>query len=59
VRALVKAGSLSNGQPFSQDVSTKIESGEDAPQLRVIAFVQESGQGRILGASVTQLSKPE
>jgi hypothetical protein len=59
VRALVKAGSLSKGQSFSQDVSAKIESGVDPSQLRVIAFLQESGQGRILGASVTQLSKQE
>jgi hypothetical protein len=59
VRALVKAGSLSKGQSSSQDVSAKIESGVDASQLRVIAFLQESGQGRILGASVVQLSKQE
>lgn len=59
VRALVKAGSISKGQSCFQDVSAKIESGMDRSQLRVIAFLQESGQGRILGASVTQLSKQE
>ena len=59
VRALVKAGSISKGQSSSQDVSAKIESGVDPSQLRVIAFLQESGQGRILGATVAQLSKQQ
>jgi hypothetical protein len=59
VGALVKATSLSKGQSYSQDVSAKIESGANPSQLRVIAFLQESGQGRILGAAVAQLSKQE
>jgi hypothetical protein len=59
VRSLMKAGSLGEGKSFSQDVSAKIESGADPSQLRVIAFLQESGQGRILGATVAQLSKQE
>jgi hypothetical protein len=59
VRALVNAGSISKGHSSSQDVSAKIESGVDPSQLRVIAFLQESGQGRILGATVVQLSKQE
>lgn len=59
VRALVKAASLSDGQSFSQDVSVKLENRMDPSQLRVIAFLQESGQGRILGATVAQLSKQE
>ena len=59
VRALVKAGSLSKGQSFSQDVSANLENAVDPSQLRVIAFLQESGQGKILGATVAQLSKHE
>jgi hypothetical protein len=55
----MKAGSLAEGQSFSQDVSAKIENRADPSQLRVIAFLQESGQGRILGATVAQLSKQE
>jgi hypothetical protein len=59
VRTIIKAASLTDGQSFSQDVSAKIEHRADPSQLRVIAFLQESGQGRILGASVAQLSKQE
>ena len=59
VRTLIKPASLRDGQSFSQDVSARIENGVDPSQLRVIAFLQESGQGRILGASVAQLSKQE
>jgi hypothetical protein len=59
VRTLVKVGALSERQAVSQDVSARIENGADPSQLRVIAFLQESGQGRILGATAAQLSKQE
>jgi hypothetical protein len=51
VRALVKAGSIPSGQSFAQDVSLKLDKAIDPSQLRVIAFVQEPGPGRILGAA--------
>ena len=57
VRAFVKAGSVNAGESYARDVSLKIDKKTDPSQLRVIAFIQESGQGRILGASLAQLSK--
>ena len=57
VRSLYKAGGVDAGKPFSQDVSVKLESGLDPAGLRVIAFVQEPGPGRILGAAVEKLAK--
>jgi len=50
VRSMVKVGMIQPGQTFSQDVrlkSLKLDSGN----LRVVAFVQEPHQGRILGAA--------
>lgn len=57
VRNLVKAGTLTAGQSFSRDVSVKLDRQVDAAQLRVIAFVQEPGPGKILGAAQEKLSK--
>jgi hypothetical protein len=56
VRSLTKVGSIDAGQSFAQDVSVKIEKGTDPAQLRVIAFLQEQGQGKILGAALEKLS---
>jgi len=56
VRSLTKVGSIDAGQSFAQDVSVKIEKGIDPAELRVIAFLQEPGPGKILGASREKLS---
>jgi hypothetical protein len=51
VTELVKAGRVSRSQPFSQDVELKLGTGTDVHNLRFVAFVQEPGQGKVLGAS--------
>jgi hypothetical protein len=51
VTELVKAGRVSRSRPFSQDVELKLGTGTDVHNLRLIAFVQEPGQGKVLGAS--------
>jgi hypothetical protein len=52
VRRMVKIGTARPGLAFAQDVQVKLEPGLTRDNLRVIAFVQEIHQGRILGAAV-------
>jgi hypothetical protein len=52
VKSLTKIGALKQGQGLAQDVQLKLERGSDSRSLRLIAFVQEPRQGRVLGAAV-------
>jgi len=52
VKNIVKVGQLGKGQTFAQEVKLKLDPGTDARNLRLIAFVQEPGQGRVIGATV-------
>lgn len=52
VESLKKIGSLEAGKSFSQDFQIKLKSGTEPDNLRVIAFVQESGPGKVLGAAL-------
>ena len=51
VKSLTMVGALKQGQVLSQDVQLKLGPGSDARGLRLIAFVQEPRQGRVLGAA--------
>lgn len=51
VRHLTKIGELKQGTGVAQDVHLKLEPGTDPDSLRLIAFVQEARQGRVLGAT--------
>ena len=51
VQTLTKVGSLEVGKSFSQDVHVKLDSRTDAANLRVIAFIQQSGQKQVLGVA--------
>ena len=55
VRQLVKAGSVDQARAFEGEVKLKLAHPGDAANLRVIAFVQQSGQKQILGAAVQKL----
>lgn len=55
VRALTKIAELKPGKMTAQDVQLKLEPGTDPGTLRVIAFVQEPRQGRVLGATAAQV----
>lgn len=46
-----KVGKIERGKDFSQDVELKLNPGFEANNIRVVAFVQESGRGKILGAA--------
>jgi hypothetical protein len=52
VRSLTKVGILKRGQSLSQDLHVNLGSGSESHNLRLIAFVQEPQQGRVLGAAL-------
>lgn len=51
VKSIVKVGTLRKGKTFAQDLQLRLEPGTDANNVRVIAFLQEPGQGRVIGAA--------
>jgi hypothetical protein len=54
VKEMVKVGKLEKGKSFDQPFSVKLWPDADPANLRVIAFVQESGPGKVLGAGMTK-----
>jgi hypothetical protein len=56
VLELTKVGKLSKGKTFVQDLELKLKPGTDPENLRLVAFVQESGQGKLLGAAVSKVA---
>lgn len=56
VQELTKVGKLPKGKSFVQDVQVKLKPGTDPKNLRIVAFVQESGPGTVLGAAVRKPS---
>lgn len=52
VQELTKVGKLPKGKSFAQDVQLKLRPGEDPKNIRLVALVQESGPGKVLGAAL-------
>lgn len=52
VQELTKIGKFQRGKTFGQDVELKLKPGTDPKNVRVIAFVQETGLGKLLGAAL-------
>jgi len=52
VQELTKVGKLQKGKNFAQDVELKLRPGTDPKDLRLMAFVQESSNGKVLGAAL-------
>lgn len=58
VEELRKVGKLDKGKPFSQDITLKLKPDTDPKNLRIIAFIQESNEGKVLGATGVKVSNP-
>jgi|SRR5450631_1147434 len=52
VLELRKIGTLSKGKNFGETVQLKLKPGTDSKNVRIVAFVQEPGFGRVLGAAL-------
>jgi len=52
VEDLTKIGKLEKRKNFSRDFQQKLGTGMDPSNLRIVAFVQQRGPGRVLGAAM-------
>lgn len=52
VQQLSKIGKLSKGKEFAQDVRVKLKPGEQLKDVRLIAFAQQYGPGKLVGAAI-------
>lgn len=50
VQEIKKVGKLPKGKSFAEDVELKLKPGTDPKNIRVVAFVQEPGPGKVLGS---------
>jgi len=56
VQSLTKLGKVESGKSFARDFRTKLSPGTDSRNIRVVAFVQEPGPGKVLGAAMEKSS---
>ena len=56
VRSLTRIGSVDTKKGFDADVRLALNPADDPANLRVVAFVQASGPGKVLGATVQPVS---
>jgi len=56
VESITKVGTVEKGKNFDRDILVKVKAAPDPANLRLVAFVQESDAGEVVGASL--LSPP-
>ncbi len=54
VQSLKKIGRLEAGKSFSKDFQVKLKAGTSSANIRIIAFIQQAGPGKVLGASLVK-----
>jgi hypothetical protein len=52
----IKVGKLEKQKTFSQDFQVKLKPGTDTANIRIIAFVQDSGLGKVSGAALQKVT---
>lgn len=52
VESFKKVGRIERGKSFAQSFEMKLKPGVDPANIRIIAFVQEPGPGKVLGAAL-------
>lgn len=57
VESLTRIGTVEKGKTFTQDVHLKVPLGSNPSNLRLIAFLQEPGPGKVLGAALQPVEK--
>jgi hypothetical protein len=52
VEQIKRIARITKGNGAAQDFELKLKSGNDQRNLRIVAFVQQAGPGKVLGAAL-------
>jgi len=56
VQDLSEIGTLHKGKAFDKNVTLKLKPGTDPNNVRIVAFLQQPGPSRVVGAAMQKLS---